>query len=138
MTALAAFLNPTYTEQTVEVYASDRFVDENGKPIPFIVKTLNQEVLESIAKRSQKETTIDGRKVKGLDKSLHLNRCLVEACIQPNFKDKDLCNRYGTEDPVELPKKMLFVREYEKLARAFLDLNGLSDDSPEYGEITKK
>ena len=28
--------------------------------------------------------------------------------------------------------------EYEKLARAFLELNGLSDDSPELGEITKK
>lgn len=138
MSGLSAFLNPTYTEQTAEVYVSDRFLDEEGKPIPFIIKALNQEVLESISKRSQKVHEIDGRKIKALDKALHLNRCLVEACVQPDFKNSELCKRYGTEDPVDLPKKMLLVKEYEKLARAFLDLNGLTDDSPEYGEVTKK
>lgn len=138
MSGLSAFLNPLYTEQTAEVYVSDRFVDENGNPIPFKIKALSQEVLESIAKRSQKVQEIDGRKVKALDKALHLNRCLVESCIEPDFKNHDLCVRFGTEDPVELPKKMLFVKEYEKLARAFLELNGLTDDSPEYGEVTKK
>lgn len=138
MSGLAAFLNPTYTEQTAEVYVSDRFIDENGKPVMFKIKTLPQETLELISKRSRKEQTIDGRKVSAIDKVEHLNRCIVEACVYPDFKDKELCQHYGTLDPVDLPKKMLLVREYEKLARAFLDLNGLSDDSPEYGEITKK
>lgn len=138
MSGLSAFLNPTYTEQTAEVFVSDRFLDENGNPIPFKIKALNQETLELISKRSKKEQTIDGRKVSIVDKVEHLNRCLVEACVYPNFRDKELCEHYGTLDPIELPKKMLFVKEYEKLARAFLDLNGLSDDSPEYGVITKK
>ncbi len=138
MSGLSAFLNPTYTEQTAEVFVSDRFLDENGNPIPFKIKALNQETLELISKLSKKEQTIDGRKVSIVDKVAHLNRCLVEACVYPNFRDKELCEHYGTLDPIELPKKMLFVKEYEKLARAFLDLNGLSDDSPEYGVITKK
>lgn len=138
MSGLSAFLNPTYTEKTVEVYASDRFLGDDGKPVAFKLKALNQETLELISKRSRHEQTIDGRKVNAVDKAEHLSRCLVESCIYPNFRDKDLCERFGTLDPVELPKKMLFVSEYEKLARAFLDLNGLSDDSPEYGEITKK
>lgn len=138
MSGLSAFLNPTYTEQTAEVFVSDRFLDDDGKPIAFKIRTLKQEVLELISKRSRHEQMVDGHKVSVLDKSEHLNRCLVEACVYPNFKDKDLCEHYGTLDPIELPKKMLLVKEYEKLARAFLDLNGLSDDSPEYGEITKK
>jgi hypothetical protein len=138
MSGLSAFLNPTYTEKTVKVYVSDRFLDDEGKPVAFELRALRQEVLEAIAKSSQKEETIDGRKVKVLDKSLHLNKCLVESCIFPDMKNKELCNRYGTELPADLPKKMLFVEEYEKLARAFLELNGLSDDSPELGEITKK
>lgn len=138
MSGLSAFLNPTYTEQTAEVFVSDRFLDDNGNPVAFKIKTLKQETLELISKRSRHEQTIDGRKVSVLDKAEHLNRCIVEACVYPNFKEKELCERYGTLDPVDLPKKMLLVKEYEKLARAFLDLNGLSDDSPEYGEITKK
>lgn len=138
MSGLSAFLNPTYTEQTAEVYVSDRFLGDDGKPVAFKIKALNQETLELIAKRSTREQTIDGRKVNAIDKVQHLNRCLVESCIYPDFKSKELCEHYGTLDPVDLPKKMLFVKEYEKLARAFLDLNGLSDDSPEYGEITKK
>jgi hypothetical protein len=138
MSGLAAFMNPTYTEKTAEVFVSDRFLDDDGKPVPFILKALSQEVLESIAKRSQKIQEVDGHKVKALDKPLHLSRCIVESCVQPDFKNLELCHKFGTEDPSELPRKMLFVGEYEKLARAFLDLNGLSDDSPEYGEITKK
>lgn len=138
MSGLSAFLNPTYTQQTAEVFVSDRFLGDDGKPVAFVLKTLNQETLEQIAKRSTHEQTIDGRKIKSIDKVEHLNRCLVESCIYPNFKEKELCEHYGTLDPVDLPKKMLLVKEYEKLARAFLDLNGLSDDSPEYGEITKK
>jgi hypothetical protein len=138
MSGLSAFLNPTYTEQTAEVFISDRFLDDDGKPIAFKLKTLTQETLELISKRSRKEQTIDGRKVSAIDKVEHLNRCLVEACVYPNFKEKELCEHFGTLDPVDVPRKMLLVKEYEKLARAFLDLNGLSDDSPEYGEITKK
>jgi hypothetical protein len=138
MSGLSAFMNPTYTEKTIEVYVSDRFLGDDGKPVAFKLKALNQETIELISKRSRHEQTVDGRKISVVDKVEHLNRCLVESCLYPNFKDKDLCEHYGTLDPIDLPKKMLFVSEYEKLARAFLDLNGLSDDSPEYGEISKK
>ena len=32
MSGLAAFMNPTYTEKTAEVFVSDRFLDDDGKP----------------------------------------------------------------------------------------------------------
>lgn len=138
MSNLQAFLKPQYKEETISVVLSDRFLDEDGKPVPFILKTLSQETLQSIARRSTKEKTIGGRKTQEVDRAQHLARCIVESCIQPDFKDHDLCVAYGTEDPYCLPEKMLLVREYEKLGRAFIELNGLSEDSPELGEISKK
>lgn len=138
MSNLKAFLKPLYTEKTVSVVVSDRFVDDDGKPVEFILKTLSQEQLATISKRSMKEQTIGGRKVQDIDRNAYVNRCLVESCIQPDFKDKELCNAYGTEDPIQLPQKMLLGFEYERLGRAFLELNGLNDESPELGEVSKK
>lgn len=138
MSNLRAFLKPLYTEKTVEVIVSDRFADDDGNPIPFKLKTLTQETLVQISKRSMKEQTIGGRRVQEMDRHAYLNRCLVESCIQPDFKDRELCIAYGTEDPLNLPQKMLLGFEYERLGRAFLDLHGLSEDSPELGEVTKK
>lgn len=138
MSNLKAFLKPLYTEKTVSVVVSDRFVDDDGKPVEFILKTLSQEQLATISKRSMREQTIGGRKVQDIDRNAYVNRCLVESCIQPDFKDKELCNAYGTEDPIQLPQKMLLGFEYERLGRAFLELNGLNDESPELGEVSKK
>lgn len=136
MSNLKAFFNPVYKEETIEVVVSDRFVDEQNQPVPFKLKSLTQDQIESISKRSYREVNYNGKKVRELDKLMHLNRCIVEACIQPNFKDHELCVAYGTEDPAQLPQKMLLTREYEKLARAFMKLNGLEDDL-EVGEVTK-
>lgn len=138
MSNLKAFLKPLYTEKTVSVVVSDRFVDDDGNPVEFILKTLSQEQLATISKRSMREQTIGGRKVQDIDRNAYVNRCLVESCIQPDFKDKELCNAYGTEDPIQLPQKMLLGFEYERLGRAFLELNGLNDESPELGEVSKK
>lgn len=138
MSNLKAFLKPLYTEKTVSVVVSDRFVDDDGKPVEFILKTLSQEQLATISKRSMREQTIGGRKVQDIDRNAYVNRCLVESCIQPDFKDKELCNAYGTEDPIQLPQKMLLGFEYERLGRAFLELNGLNEESPELGEVSKK
>lgn len=138
MSGLAAFLHPKYTQATAEIIISDRFCDESGQPVKFVLRTLTQDELQSIVRRSTRDVDVGGRKVRELDREQHLDRCLLASCIYPDFAAKELCDQYGTADPVEVPRKMLLVAEYERLARAFLDLNGLTGDSPELGEITKK
>lgn len=139
MSNLAAFLKPTHTEEKLEVVVSDRFLDTDGKPVPFILKSISQEVIQMLAKRSTKEIKVNGKKFPELDKIEHLNRCLVESCIQPDFKDREICHAYGTEDPTLVPQRMLLVREYQKLAHAFVTLHGLDDDDADeaFGNITK-
>lgn len=138
MSNLSAFLKPTYTEKKVEVIISDRFLNEDGTPAPFIIKSLSHEAFESIRKCSYKETVINGKKNQVVDNDLWLSRCIVASCTQPDFRDKELCNAYGCEDPISCPKKMLLEGEIQKLGKAILALNGLDDESPEMGEVSKK
>ena len=69
MSNLRAFLKPLYTEKTVEVIVSDRFADDDGNPVPFKLKTLTQETLAQISKRSMKEQTVGGRRVQEMDRN---------------------------------------------------------------------
>lgn len=135
MPNLAGFLKPTYSEKTaVFTNISDRFLDEEGNPLPFILKTLPHSKMKSIAQRSRKSK---GKNEGDIDQSLFVSRCLVEACVQPDFKDRDLCLAYDTEDPYELPGKMLLASEYEKLANAFLELNGSNGEELDVMNVTK-
>lgn len=140
MSNLSAFLKPAYTERKIEIVVGDRFLDENGNPVPVVLKSLTQEQLQMIAKRSTHERKINGRTVNDIDANEHLNRCLVASMIFPDLSNRELCAAYGVEDPVLLPPKMFLVGEYEKLAKAFANLNGLKSDDGELqiaGEVTK-
>lgn len=140
MSSLSAFLKPVYTEKKIEVIVGDRFLDEEGNPVPIVMKSLTQEQLQMIAKRSTHEKKINGRIVSELDSTEHLNRCLIASIVSPDLTNKELCNAYGVEDPLLLPGKMFFVGEYEQLAKAFAKLNGLKTEDGDLeiaGEVTK-
>lgn len=140
MSNLSAFLKPAYTERKIELVISDRFVDEEGNPVPITMKSLTQEQLQVIAKRSTHERKINGRTISEVDANEHLNRCLIASVVFPDLSSRELCAAYGVEDPVLLPPKMFLVGEYEKLAKAFANLNGLKSDDGELqiaGEVTK-
>lgn len=140
MSKLSAFLKPAYTERKLEIIVGDRFNDENGNPVPVVMKSLTQEQLNAIARRSTHEKTIGGKVVSDVDANEHLNRCLIASIVFPDLTDKDLCHAYGTEDPVSLPPKMFLIDEYEKLAKGFATLNGLKEEDGSIhitGEVTK-
>lgn len=140
MSNLSAFLKPVYTEKKIEVVVGDRFVDEQGNPVPIVMKSLTQEKLQAIAKRSTHEKKVNGKVVQEMDMTEHLNRCLIASIVFPDLTNKELCNSYGVEDPLLLPAKMFLVDEYEILAKTFATLNGLKTEDGEIqiaGEITK-
>lgn len=138
MSNLSAFMNPLYTEKTAEIIVSDRFVNENGEPVPFVVKSLSHKDFESIRKLSYKEVMINGKKNQVVDNDLFFARLIVESCIDPDFHNKELCNRWGCEEAISCPPNMLLEGEIQKLGKAILSLNGIDEDSPEMGTISKK
>lgn len=134
MSALKAFLQPQVTGVTKEVIVSDRFKDDKGKPVPFVIKAISQKENENLARISRKTTKINGKSVEGLDNFLYTKR-LINACVkEPDFSDQEICKYYGTEDPLEVPSQMLSIGEYSRLSEAILELNGMKDQEDKLEE----
>lgn len=130
-------MNPVAVDETKEVVISKRFVDKDGKPIPFKIKTIMQEENERISRKCRKVETVRGQRVESMD-SQKYNRALIVACtVEPDFRNADLCKAYGTVDPLDLPGKMLTVGEANNLAREILDLNGFSDEAEQLEDEAK-
>lgn len=137
MDNLQAFLNPVSAEEVKEVVISKRFVDKDGKPVPFRIKTIMQEENERLTRKCRKVETIRGQRVESMDNQKY-NRALIVACtVEPDFRNADLCKAYGTVDPLDLPGKMLTVGEANNLAREILDLNGFSDEAEQLEDEAK-
>lgn len=134
MSKLSAFLHPVSTVEEKEAVISDRFVDENGTPVPFRIRSMTQEEMDTLVKKSTKTVRVNGQQVEHFD-GLDLNRRLiVAATVEPAFADKEMCDAYGVVDPLLVPVKMLLPGEYKKLLSAITELNGISEPNGKNGE----
>lgn len=131
MSNLHAFLHPVQGDETVEVMISKRFLDEDGKPVPFKIRTMTQEENDKIVKKSRHSVKGGKRGEKELDSTEYGRRVLVAATVYPDFSSEELCRAYGVMDPLELPGRMLLAGEYERLSREILSLSGFDDDLEE-------
>ena len=124
MNALSAFLHPAVTREEKEIIISKRFLGEDGKPTPFKIRSLTQEENAAIIKAATKQKKVDGQWQDSLDANELGARTIVEATIFPDFRSAELCEAYGTKDPVEVPGKMLFAGEFSRLLNAVSKLSG--------------
>ena len=52
---IKAFLQPPVLNETKEVIISNRFKDENGKTIPFVIRVIDQETNDRLIKQATKK-----------------------------------------------------------------------------------
>ena len=131
---IKAFLQPPVTDETQEVIISKRFKGEDGKPVPFVIRVIAQATNNRLLKRATKKGKTRKQSDQELDRTLY-GKLLLEACVvSPNFKDADLCAYYKTNDPLDVPERMLSSGEYNRLIRAINRLNGFTDTDDEYEE----
>lgn len=124
MNALSAFLHPTVTREEKEVIISKRFLGEDGKPVPFKIRSLTQEENAAIIKAATRQKKVDGQWQDFLDANELSARTIVEATVFPDFRSAELCEKYGTKDPVQVPGKMLLAGEFARLIDAVSKLSG--------------
>lgn len=124
MSALSAFLHPAVTIEEKEVIISKRFLGEDGKPVPFKIRSLTQEENAAIIKAATKKKKVDGQWQDTLDANELSARTIVEATIFPDFRSAELCETYGTKDPVQVPGKMLLAGEFARLIDAVSKISG--------------
>lgn len=126
---IKAFMRPPVAGETKEVYISKRFTDDEGKPVPFVIRAIDQDTNDSIVRKCTTKKTRNGVVVQEIDQE-RLSRMLVVACtVEPNFRDTALCDYYKTVDPLEVPGRMLSVGEFGRLSKAIMEINGTMDES---------
>lgn len=128
---LSAFLHPVKMQEEKEVVISGRFQDENGNPVPFKIRSLTQAENDAIASKSRRTRKVNGQMQEYLDPVENSRRIVVAATLEPDFSDRELCEAYGTMDPLEVPGRMLKSGEYSKLLSAIMDLSGFDLNSVE-------
>ena len=124
---IKAFLLPPVMEETKEAVITKRAKGPDGKPVPFVLRAIDQETNDRLIRRAQRTSKVNGQTVRELDTEKY-GKLLISACvIEPNFKDAELCAYYKTVDPLDVPGKMLSSGEYTKLMQEINSLNGFED-----------
>lgn len=129
MGALDAFLHPIAVEETKKVEISKRFVGEDGKPVPFEIKTIPQGDNSQLIKKYTRRKLVNGTTTEIFDTTAYTNALIVECTVQPDFQDSRMCEAYGVLDPMLVPGKMLLSGEYSALVGEIMKLNGFDADS---------
>ena len=129
MGVLEAFLHPIAVEETKKVEISKRFIGEDGKPVPFEIKTIPQGENSQLIKKYTRRKLVNGTTTEIFDTSAYTNALIVECTVQPDFRDAKMCETYGVLDPMLVPGKMLLSGEYSALVGEIMKLNGFDADS---------
>ena len=129
MGVLDAFLHPIAVEETKKVEISKRFVGEDGKPVPFEIKTISQDENAQLIKQYTRRKVVNGSVVENFNTAAYTNALILECTVQPDFRDSRMCEAYGVLDPMLVPGKMLLSGEYSALVGEIMKLNGFDADS---------
>ena len=132
MSSLNAFLHPVQAENR-EVIVSNRF-QENGKPVPFVIRPLTQQENEEFIR---KHTKRDKKGNEVFDRINYNRELTATAVVAPDLNNADLQKRWGTLGAPKTLAKMLYVGEFATLMQAALDLSGLDKDINEDIEEAK-
>ena len=115
MSNLKAYLKPFPSDRTKTVFL-DRFTDEEGKKIPFVVKTIPCGENERITENCTDE--------KGKLRLAEYGDCMMVACmVEPNIKETEICEYYGVMDPKDVPGQMFTIGEKQIIQDAIMEIN---------------
>ena len=134
MSKLSVFLNPTVTKVEKQFVISERFVGEDGKPVPFTVRALSQEENDALVRKATRSEVKNGQRLEYLDSVDYARRMVVAATVEPDFTSKELCDAFGVVDPLLVPGKMLLSGEYNRLMQAISTLSAVEGSLLE-GEV---
>lgn len=56
---------------------------------------------------------------------------VLAATVEPDFSSKELCDKFGVLDPLQVPGRMLLAGEFSALLGAITNLSGFDRDSLE-------
>nr|DAU30692.1 MAG TPA: tail assembly chaperone protein [Bacteriophage sp.] len=106
----------------VKVVVSERFTNEDGSPIEWVLHPISTRRVEEITKRNTKTTIKNGKKESTVNEE-NLNAELLEAVVlYPSLNDAELQDSYGVSSANELLSVMLYPGETQVLTNALQEV----------------
>lgn len=106
----------------VKVVVSERFTNEDGTPIEWVLHPISTKRVEEITKRNTKTTIKNGKKESTVNEE-NLNAELLEAVVlYPSLNDAELQDSYGVSSANELLSVMLYPGETQVLTNALQEV----------------
>ena len=106
----------------VKVVVSERFTDQDGSPIEWVLHPISTKRVEEITKRNTKTTIKNGKKESVVNEE-NLNAELLEAVVlYPSLNDAELQDSYGVSSANELLSVMLYPGETQVLTNALQEV----------------
>lgn len=129
---LKAFLKGNAkVQKNVKYVASNRFVDENDKPLEWEIKALTSQEADDIQKSCTKMVPVPGKKgqfTKDVDFNLYATKLAVASTVEPNLTSQELQDSYGTMGAEATLKAMLIPGEYTNYLAKVQEVNGFDKD----------
>ena len=139
MSLLKDFLleNSDVVSKEFEVAVSARFKDKEGNLLKFKIKPMSGDEFGKYQKQctninfngKKKETSFDSGKFNVM--------CIVNHCMDPNFKESDLLKGLGVQTPEQAVSKVLLAGEIVELGNQISKISGFDTDINEEIENAK-
>jgi len=125
--------------ENVKEVNSERLKDAEGKPIPFEIRPLGEDIVDSLRKACTKRVKSKARGAKEdiVDTDLLAAKLITESVVFPPLKSVELQESYGVMGAEALAKKMLLFGEYSNLTAKVYEISGLNDDFDELVDDAK-
>lgn len=139
MQNLSMFLNPV-KEENAKMAVSNRFVDEEGKPIQWELKSITSTEDEAIRKKYTKMVQVKGKHgqyTQDFDVNGYLAALAVACTVYPNLNDSQLQDGYGVMGAEQLLKSMLKPGEFAQYSAKVQEINGYDTSLNELVEEAK-
>ena len=103
------------------VQISNRLKDSNGDNIKFKIKPILFEYLNRLKKKA---TFIDKTGQATIDESKLNTLCIIEATLEPSFKDIKSIEKLKVNTPEQYLNKVLLAGEIDRLIKEILTISG--------------
>ena len=77
---IKAFLLPPVMEETKEAVITKRAKGPDGKPVPFVLRAIDQETNDRLIRRAQRTSKVNGQTVRELDTEKY-GKLLISVCV---------------------------------------------------------
>lgn len=132
---------------TMEFPGIDKFIDEKGKPIPFIIKRLSRKEIKEIremyeTKQVYRDKNNKNRPIIGANGQVAIIRdydsdsaglhIMVDAFVQPKLDAPELMEYYGVVDRLDMPNIIFSDRkDFEYADQCLMEACGLAEPKNE-------